>query len=127
LYRLAVDTGKFEVIRLRLGSDDRRLQALFVYLCSAHSSKALPVSALRSRSPVPCLPASDSIRFYHRRNLSARQLGKLVAFGSIGTPVLTLANVTGLPLLCAQFHDWPPLRHDFCPDSGIMVVMKNGS
>src|SRR6267143_1082988 len=55
LYRLAVDTGKFEIIKDSVGSltDDRRLQALFI----------------------------------------------AVSFGSIGIPVITLANVTGLPVL----------------------------
>jgi hypothetical protein len=57
LYRLAVDTGKFEIIKDSVAC--RRCSSPFR---SARSSRAPPASARRSRSPVRCSPASASIR-----------------------------------------------------------------
>src|SRR6266545_1365212 len=71
LYRLAVDTGKFEIIKDSVGglTNDRRLQAMFI----AFSFGAFIEGAAGFGAPV--------------------------AFGSIGIPVTTLAGVTGLPAL----------------------------
>jgi lactate permease len=79
LYRLAVDTGKFETIKSTIGglTDDRRLQALFI----AFSFGAFIEGAAGFGAPVAVSGAM------------------LAGLGSIGTPILTLANVTNLPLL----------------------------
>src|SRR5580765_6648859 len=66
-------------------------------LCSSpshlvHLSKERRALARLWRYPAPCWPVSVSI-------LCLLANTAPVAFGSIGTPVLTLANVTGLPLL----------------------------
>ena len=65
---------------------------------SARSSKARPASARRSPCPARCSPASASIRSI-AAGICLLANTAPVAFGSIGIPVTTLANVTGLPVL----------------------------
>src|SRR5687767_5511481 len=64
LYRLAVDTGKFEIIKDSVGSltDDRRLQAMFIAFSFGAFIEGRPASARRSRSPGRCSPGSVSTR-----------------------------------------------------------------
>src|SRR6185436_3228872 len=85
LYRLAVDTGKFEIIKSSIGglTDDRRLQALFI----AFSFGAFIEGA-----------AGFGFNPFYAAGICLLANTAPVAFGSIGTPVITLANVTGLPL-----------------------------
>ena len=100
LYRLAVDTGKFEVIKSTIGglTDDRRLQALFI----AFSFGAFIEGAAGFGAPVAvsgAMLAGLGFNPFYAAGICLLANTAPVAFGSIGTPILTLANVTGLPLL----------------------------
>src|SRR5262245_19725967 len=99
LYRLAVDTGKFETIKSTIGglTDDRRLQALFI----AFSFGAFIEGAAGFGAPVVIAGAMlTGLGFnpFYAAGICLLANTAPVAFGSIGTPILTLANVTGLPL-----------------------------
>ncbi len=100
LYRLAVDTGKFEVIKDSVGSltDDRRLQALFI----AFSFGAFIEGAAGFGAPVAvsgAMLAGLGFDPFYAAGICLLANTAPVAFGSIGIPVITLANVTGLPVL----------------------------
>ncbi len=100
LYRLAVDTGKFEVIKDSVGSltDDRRLQALFI----AFSFGAFIEGAAGFGAPVAvsgAMLAGLGFNPFFAAGICLLANTSPVAFGSIGIPVTTLANVTGLPVL----------------------------
>src|SRR5215813_4524902 len=100
LYRLAVDTGKFEVIKDSVGSltDDRRLQAMFI----AFSFGAFIEGAAGFGAPVAvsgAMLAGLGFNPFYAAGICLLANTAPVAFGSIGTPILTLSNVTGLPLL----------------------------
>ena len=62
LYRLTVETGQFQIIKDSVGhlTPDRRLQALLIAFASGPSSKGLPASGPRWRSPRPCSRDWDS-------------------------------------------------------------------
>src|ERR1051326_4207083 len=99
LYRLAVDTGKFEVIKDSVGSltDDRRLQALFI----AFSFGAFIEGAAGFGAPVAvsgAMLAGLGFNPFYAAGICLLANTAPVAFGSIGIPIVTLANVTGLPL-----------------------------
>jgi len=99
LYRLAVDTGKFEIIKSSIGglTDDRRLQALFI----AFSFGAFIEGAAGFGAPVAvsgAMLAGLGFNPFYAAGICLLANTAPVAFGSIGTPVITLANVTGLPL-----------------------------
>jgi lactate permease len=100
LYRLAVDTGKFEVIKSSIGglTDDRRLQAMFI----AFSFGAFIEGAAGFGAPVAvsgAMLAGLGFNPFYAAGICLLANTAPVAFGSIGTPVITLANVTGLPAL----------------------------
>ena len=100
LYRLAVDTGKFEIIKDSVGSltDDRRLQAIFI----AFSFGAFIEGAAGFGAPVAvagAMLAGLGFDPFYAAGICLLANTAPVAFGSIGIPVVTLANVTGLPLL----------------------------
>ena len=100
LYRLAVDTGKFETIKSSIGglTDDRRLQALFI----AFSFGAFIEGAAGFGAPVAvagAMLAGLGFNPFYAAGICLLANTAPVAFGSIGTPVITLANVTGLPVL----------------------------
>src|SRR6186713_555861 len=100
LYRIAVDTGKFEIIKDSVGSltDDRRLQAMFI----AFSFGAFIEGAAGFGAPVAvagAMLAGLGFNPFYAAGICLLANTAPVAFGSIGTPILTLANVTGLPLL----------------------------
>lgn len=100
LYRLAVDTGKFEIIKSSIGglTDDRRLQAMFI----AFSFGAFIEGAAGFGAPVAvsgAMLAGLGFDPFYAAGICLLANTAPVAFGSIGTPILTLANVTGLPLL----------------------------
>ncbi|MFJ3195109.1 L-lactate permease [Streptomyces griseoviridis] len=99
VYRMTVRTRHFDVLRRSFGrlSDDPRVQALVVAFCFGALLEALagfgaPVAICSVmlvalgfdpvRAAVVCLVANTAP----------------VAFGAMGTPVVTLAQVTGLPL-----------------------------
>src|SRR5262245_28460883 len=100
LYRLAVDTGKFEIIKDSVGglTDDRRLQAMFI----AFSFGAFIEGAAGFGAPVAvsgAMLAGLGFSPFYAAGICLLANTAPVAFGSIGIPVTTLANVTGLPLL----------------------------
>jgi lactate permease len=100
LYRIAVDTGKFEIIKDSVGSltDDRRLQAMFI----AFSFGAFIEGAAGFGAPVAvsgAMLAGLGFNPFYAAGICLLANTAPVAFGSIGIPVTTLANVTGLPVL----------------------------
>jgi len=99
LYRLTVDTGKFEVIKDSVGglNDDRRLQALFI----AFAFGAFIEGAAGFGAPVAvsgAMLAGLGFSPFYAAGICLLANIAPVAFGSIGIPVVTLANVTGLPV-----------------------------
>src|SRR5690349_3162026 len=100
LYRLAVDTGKFEIIKDSVGglTNDRRLQAMFI----AFSFGAFIEGAAGFGAPVAvsgAMLAGLGFSPFYAAGICLLANTAPVAFGSIGIPVITLANVTGLPAL----------------------------
>ena len=100
LYRLAVDTGKFEIIKDSVGglTNDRRLQAMFI----AFSFGAFIEGAAGFGAPVAvsgAMLAGLGFSPFYAAGICLLANTTPVAFGSIGIPVTTLANITGLPLL----------------------------
>ena len=100
LYRLAVDTGKFEVIKDSIGglTNDRRLQAMFI----AFSFGAFIEGAAGFGAPVAisgAMLAGLGFNPFYAAGICLLANTAPVAFGSIGIPVTTLANVTGLPVM----------------------------
>src|SRR5687767_11679625 len=100
LYRLAVDTGKFEIIKDSVGglTNDRRLQAMFI----AFSFGAFIEGAAGFGAPVAvsgAMLAGLGFSPFYAAGICLLANTAPVAFGSIGTPLLTLAGITGLPLL----------------------------
>src|SRR5260221_9225455 len=100
LSRLAVDRVKFEIIRDSVGSltDDRRLQAIFI----AFSFGAFIEGAAGFGAPVAisgAMLAGLGFDPFFAAGICLLANTAPVAFGSIGIPVTTLANVTGLPVL----------------------------
>jgi len=100
LYRIVVDTGKFEIIKDSIGSltSDRRLQALLV----AFSFGAFLEGAAGFGAPVAVAAAMlTGLGFspFYAAAICLLANTAPVAFGSIGIPVITLEAVTGLPLM----------------------------
>jgi lactate permease len=105
LYRLTVETGKFEVIKDSIGSltDDRRLQALLI----AFALGAFIEGAAGFGTPVAVAAAMlTGLGFspFYAAGICLLANTAPVAFGSIGIPVVTLAGITGLPEL--QLSAW---------------------
>jgi lactate permease len=99
LYRLVVDTGRFEVIKNSVGglTDDRRLQAMFI----AFSFGAFIEGAAGFGAPVAvagAMLAGLGFDPFYAAGICLLANTAPVAFGSIGIPIITLANVTNLPL-----------------------------
>ena len=99
LFRVTVETGKFEIIRDSIGrlTADPRLQALLI----AFSFGAFLEGAAGFGTPVAI--AATMLTGLGFSPFSASAICLLantvpVAFGSIGIPVITLAGTTGLPL-----------------------------
>jgi lactate permease len=100
LYRLAVDTGKFEIIKDSVGglTNDRRLQALFI----AFTFGAFIEGAAGFGAPVAisgAMLAGLGFSPFYAAGICLLANTAPVAFGSIGIPVTTLAGITGLPVL----------------------------
>ena len=100
LYRLAVHTGKFEIIKDSVGglTNDRRLQALFI----AFSFGAFIEGAAGFGAPVAvsgAMLAGLGFPPFYAAGICLMANTAPVAFGSIGIPVTTLAGITGMPVL----------------------------
>lgn len=99
LYRVTLETGKFEIVKDSVGSltDDRRLQALLI----AFAFGAFIEGAAGFGTPVAVAAAMlTGLGFspFYAAGICLLANTAPVAFGSIGTPILTLNAVTGLPL-----------------------------
>ncbi len=99
LFRVTVETGKFDIIRGSIGrlTPDPRLQALLI----AFAFGAFVEGAAGFGTPVAI--ATTMLTGLGFSAFSAAAICLLantapVAFGSIGIPVITLAGTTGLPL-----------------------------
>jgi len=97
LYSLTVATGQFDIVKASVGrlSTDRRVQALLV----AFSFGAFIEGASGFGTPVAiCAALLMGLGFtpLYAAGLSLIANTAPVAFGAIGTPILTLAAVTGL-------------------------------
>src|SRR5215216_509093 len=99
VYDITVHTGQFEIIKQSVAglADDRRIQALLI----AFSFGAFIEGAAGFGTPV-AISAAMLIGLGFRP-LSAAGLALIgntapVAFGALGTPIIALARVTGLPL-----------------------------
>ncbi|MEW6322107.1 MAG: L-lactate permease [Acidobacteriota bacterium] len=97
LYNLTVATGQFEVVKLSVSrlSSDRRIQALLV----AYAFGAFIEGAAGFGTPVAiCSALLMGLGFppLYSAGLALIANTAPVAFGAIGTPILTLAAVTGL-------------------------------
>jgi lactate permease len=98
LYNLTVRTGQFEVLRAAVAhlSDDPRVQVLLI----AFSFGAFLEGAAGFGAPVAITAAlliGLGFTPLHAAGLSLIANTAPVAFGAIGTPILTLAAVTELP------------------------------
>jgi len=99
VYTLSVETGQFAVLQLQVAgwSADRRIQALLIAFCFG----AFVEGAAGFGTPVAITGALlIGLGF---RPLEAAKLSLIgntapVAFGALGTPLLTLSKVTGLDL-----------------------------
>jgi lactate permease len=99
LYRITVETGKFEMIKASLGglTDDRRLQALLI----AFAFGAFIEGAAGFGTPVAvaaAMLAGLGFSPFYAAGICLLANTAPVAFGSIGIPVVTLAGITGLPM-----------------------------
>ena len=98
LYRLTVETGRFEIIKDSIGgvTQDRRLQALLI----AFAFGAFVEGAAGFGAPVAVAAAMlTGLGFspFAAAGICLLANTAPVAFGSIGTPIITLAGTTGLP------------------------------
>lgn len=99
LYRLTLDTGRFEFIKHSIGglTSDRRLQALLI----AFAFGAFVEGAAGFGTPVAvasAMLAGLGFSPFYAAGICLLANTAPVAFGSIAIPVVTLAGITGLPL-----------------------------
>ena len=97
LYNLTVETGTFETVKRSVValSDDRRMQALLIAFCFG----AFLEGAAGFGTPVAvsaALLVGAGFRPLHAAGLALLANTAPVAFGALGTPITTLARVTGL-------------------------------
>jgi lactate permease len=97
LYRLTLDTGKFEIIKDSIGglTSDRRLQAMLI----AFAFGAFIEGASGFGTPVAvaaAMLAGLGFSPFFAAGICLLANTAPVAFGSIGIPVITLARITGL-------------------------------
>jgi lactate permease len=118
LYRITVETGRFEVVKDSIGNltQDRRLQALLI----AFAFGAFVEGAAGFGTPVAVAAAMlVGLGFspFYAAGICLLANTAPVAFGSIGTPLVTLAGITSLGLeplsaavgrICAPISLWIP-------------------
>jgi lactate permease len=95
LYSLTVETGHFEVVKHSVAalSDDRRIQALLIAFCFG----AFVEGAAGFGTPVAisaALMVGAGFRPLYAAGLALIANTSPVAFGALGTPIITLADVT---------------------------------
>ncbi len=99
LYNITVSTGRFQIVKDSVGSltEDRRLQALLI----AFAFGAFIEGAAGFGTPVAVSAAMlTGLGFspFYAAGICLLANTAPVAFGSIATPILTLAGITSLPL-----------------------------
>ena len=99
LYRVTLDTGKFEIIKDSIGalSDDRRVQAVLI----GFAFGAFIEGAAGFGTPVAvaaAMLAGLGFSPFYAAFICLVANTAPVAFGSLGIPVVTLAGITGLPM-----------------------------
>jgi lactate permease len=99
LYNITVETGQFSVVRDSVAAltEDRRLQALLI----AFAFGAFIEGAAGFGTPVAvsaAMLAGLGFPPFYAASICLLANTAPVAFGSIGTPILTLGGVTGLPI-----------------------------
>ncbi|HWF45713.1 MAG TPA: L-lactate permease, partial [Bryobacteraceae bacterium] len=99
LYRMTVDTGKFEILKNSIGhlTKDQSLQALLI----AFAFGAFLEGAAGFGTPVAvaaAILAGLGFSAFYASGICLLANTAPVAFGSIGIPLVTLAATTGLPL-----------------------------
>ncbi len=99
LYRITVDTGKFEILKDSIGglTTDHRLQALLI----AFAFGAFIEGAAGFGTPVAVAAAMlTGLGFspFYAAGICLLANTAPVAFGSIGIPLVTLQGITGLPM-----------------------------
>src|SRR5689334_2576328 len=99
LYRVTLESGKFEVVKDSIGhlTQDRRLQALLI----AFAFGAFIEGAAGFGTPVAvaaAMLAGLGFSPFYAAGICLLANTAPVAFGSIGIPVVTLATITGLDL-----------------------------
>ncbi|MEY4168110.1 MAG: hypothetical protein RIR52_1934 [Acidobacteriota bacterium] len=99
VYDITVETGQFEIVKQTIAglADDRRIQVLLI----AFSFGAFIEGAAGFGTPVAVSAAmliGLGFRPLQAAGLSLIGNTAPVAFGALGTPIITLAKVTGLPL-----------------------------
>jgi lactate permease len=100
LYRMTVATGQFEIVKHSVASlsDDRRIQALLI----AFSFGAFVEGAAGFGTPVAisaALMMGAGFKPLYAAGLALLANTSPVAFGALGTPILTLKTVTGIDAL----------------------------
>jgi lactate permease len=100
LYNLTVATGQFEIVKHSVAalSDDRRIQALLI----AFSFGAFVEGAAGFGTPVAisaALMMGAGFRPLYAAGLALLANTSPVAFGALGTPIITLGQVTGLDVV----------------------------
>ncbi len=100
LYRMTVETGRFEAIKNTVGNltGDRRLQALLI----AFAFGAFLEGAAGFGTPVAvaaAMLAGLGFSPFYAAGICLLANTAPVAFGAIGIPIITLAGITGLPLM----------------------------
>ncbi|MCA1585173.1 MAG: L-lactate permease, partial [Acidobacteria bacterium] len=99
VYDITVRTGKFEVLKDTIArlADDRRIQALLIAFCFG----AFIEGAAGFGTPVAISAAmliGLGFKPLHAAGIALIGNTAPVAFGALGTPIIALARVTGLPL-----------------------------
>jgi lactate permease len=99
IYRMTVDSGHFDVLRRSFGrvSGDQRIQAVVIAFCFGALLEALAGFG----TPVAVTSVMlIAVGFAPMRAAVVALVANTapVAYGAIATPVITLANVTGLPV-----------------------------
>jgi len=99
VYDITVETGQFEIVKQTIAglADDRRIQVLLI----AFSFGAFIEGAAGFGTPVAVSAAMlIGLGFKPLQAAGLSLIGNTapVAFGALGTPIITLAKVTGLPL-----------------------------
>jgi lactate permease len=99
LYRITVETGQFEIIRQSIGAitTDMRLQILLI----AFAFGAFLEGGAGFGTPVAVaagMMTGLGFSAFYASSVCLLANTAPVAFGAIGTPVITLAGITGLPV-----------------------------